>query len=396
MAVSMLIKKFQAASEQEALQLAKQELGKDVIITHIKSIKPKGIYRLFRKPIVEVTAAVDREEVYEKIPPRQTRSEAMPQNLFDMHLPKEEEHSSAIEQRLDSLQTMLEKQLKEQVAVQLPVEKEEKKPEEITKTMSCVRMIYNQMIENEVEEVYANKVLSEIEHSLKPDASIDNILSGIYQKLVLKLGQTKALEFEEGNTKFVFFIGPTGVGKTTTIAKLASTLKIGKKAKVALFTADTYRIAAVDQLRSYATILNVPLRVIYSEDELKEAADEFRGYDVILIDTAGRSHKNKEQRDDLERLLHVIPEEKREIFLVLSVTTKYKDLVKITEAYSGITDYNLVFTKLDETGAIGNIFNVRMLTEAPLSYTTFGQNVPDDIDQINPQSIAKQLLGGGK
>lgn len=392
----MLIKKFQAASEQEALQLAKQELGKDVIITHIKSIKPKGIYRLFKKPVVEVTAAVDREEVYEKTPVRPVRPETVPQSLFDLHLPKEEEHSSAIEQRLDSLQTMLEKQLREQIAAPVPAEKEEKEAEEMTKTMSCVRMIYNQMIDNEVEEVYANKVIAEIEHSLKPDASIDNILSGIYQKLVLKLGQTKSLEFEEGNTKFVFFIGPTGVGKTTTIAKLASTLKINRKAKVAMFTADTYRIAAVDQLRSYATILNVPLRVIYSEEELKEAAEDFNGYDVVLIDTAGRSHKNKEQRDDLERLLHAVPEDRREIFLVLSVTTKYKDLVKITEAYSGITDYSLVFTKIDETGAIGNIFNVRMLTEAPLSYTTFGQNVPDDIAQINPQNIAKQLLGGGK
>lgn len=396
MATSMLIKKFQAASEQEALQLAKQELGKDVIITHIKSIKPKGIYRLFKKPIVEVTAAVDRDETYERESFRQAYTETAPQSLFDIRLPKEAEHSSAIEQKLDSLQTMLEKQLKEQTAVPVPAEKEEKEPEEMTKTMACVRMIYNQMIDNEVEEVYANKVIAEIEHSLKPDTSVDNILSGIYQKLVLKLGQTKPLEFEEGNTKFVFFIGPTGVGKTTTIAKLASTLKINKKAKVAMFTADTYRIAAVDQLRSYANILNIPLRVIYSEEELKEAVEDFSSYDIVLIDTAGRSHKNKEQRDDMERLLHAVPEEKRETFLVLSVTTKYRDLIQITEAYSGITNYNLIFTKLDETGAIGNIFNVRMLTEAPLSYTTFGQNVPDDIAQINPQSIAKQLLGGGK
>ncbi len=396
MATSMLIKKFQAASEQEALQLAKQELGKDVIITHIKSIKPKGIYRLFKKPVVEVTAAVDRDETYEREPLRPAYPETMPQSLLDIRLPKETEHSSAIEQKLDSLQTMLEKQLKEQTAAPAPAEKEEKEPEEMTKTMACVRMIYNQMIDNEVEEVYANKVIAEIEHSLKPDTSVDNILSGIYQKLVLKLGQTKPLEFEEGNTKFVFFIGPTGVGKTTTIAKLASTLKINRKAKVAMFTADTYRIAAVDQLRSYANILNIPLRVIYSEEELKEAVEDFSSYDIVLVDTAGRSHKNKEQRDDMECLLHAVPEEKREIFLVLSVTTKYRDLIKITEAYSEITNYNLIFTKLDETGAIGNIFNVRMLTEAPLSYTTFGQNVPDDIAQINPQSIAKQLLGGGK
>ncbi len=391
----MLIKKFQAASEQEALQLAKQELGKDVIITHIKSVKPKGIYRLFKKPLVEITAAVDEDRIYEKKNNYQQIAEEIKKNPYEFRIPKEEGNSSAIEQKLDSLQTMLEKQLKEQTTA---VEKEKEEPvaEEQTAAMACVQMIYNQMVANEVEEVYANKVIAEIEQSLKPDATVDNILSTIYQKLVLKIGQTKELEYEEGKTKYVFFIGPTGVGKTTTIAKLASSLKLGKKAKVALFTADTYRIAAVDQLRSYATILNLPLRVIYSESEIKEAVEEFKDYDIVLIDTAGRSHKNREQRDDIEKLLLSVPEEQREIYLVLSATTKYKDLVKITETYSAIAKYNLIFTKLDETSGIGNIFNIKMLTGAPLSYTTFGQSVPDDISKINPQAIAKQLLGGGQ
>lgn len=389
----MLIKKFQGASEQEALQLAKQELGKDVIITHIKSVKPKGIYRLFKKPMVEITAAVDEERIYEK-KSFQHIADEIKKNPYEFRVNKEEEKSSAIEQKLDSLQTMLEKQLKEQQTT--PVEKEVSVMEEPSAAMACVQMIYNQLVDNEVEEVYANKVIAEIEQSIKPDATVDNILSTIYQKIVLKLGETKELEFESGKTKYVFFIGPTGVGKTTTIAKLASSLKLGKKAKVALFTADTYRIAAVDQLRSYATILNLPLRVIYSESEIKEAVEEFKEYDIVLIDTAGRSHKNREQRDDIEKLLLAVPEECREIYLVLSATTKYKDLVKITETYSSITKYNLIFTKLDETAAIGNIFNIKMLTGAPLSYTTFGQSVPDDISKINPQAVAKQLLGGGQ
>ncbi len=393
----MLIKKFQGATEQEALQLAKQELGKDVIITHIKSIKPKGIYRLFKKPVVEITAAVDEEHIYEKKNYQQI-AEELKKNPYEFRVNKEEEKSSAIEQKLDSLQTMLEKQLREQVSTVVEKEKEKEAPtaEEQTAAMACVQMIYNQMVANEVEEIYANKVIAEIEQSLKPDSTVDNILSTIYQKLVLKLGETKELEYEEGKTKYVFFIGPTGVGKTTTIAKLASSLKLGKKAKVALFTADTYRIAAVDQLRSYATILGIPLRVIYSETEIKEAVEEFKDYDIVLIDTAGRSHKNREQRDDIEKLLLAVPEESREIYLVLSATTKYRDLVKITETYSAIAKYNLIFTKLDETSGIGNIFNIKMLTGAQLSYTTFGQSVPDDISKINPQTVAKQLLGGGQ
>lgn len=391
----MLIKKFQGATEQEALQLAKQELGKDVIITHIKSIKPKGIYRLFKKPLVEITAAVDEEQIYEK-KNYQKIAEEMKKNPYEFRVNRDDEKSSAIEQKLDSLQTMIEKQLREQQTTVVEKEKEEQAIEEQTAAMACIQMIYNQLINNEVEEAYANKVIAEIEQSLKPDATVDNILSTIYQKIVLKLGETKELEFEEGKTKYVFFIGPTGVGKTTTIAKLASSLKLGKKAKVALFTADTYRIAAVDQLRSYATILGLPLRVIYSEAEIKEAIEEFKDYDIVLIDTAGRSHKNREQRDDIEKLLLSVPAENREIYLVLSATTKYKDLVKITEMYSSIAKYNLIFTKLDETSGIGNIFNIKMLTGASLSYTTFGQSVPDDISKINPQAVAKQLLGGGQ
>ena len=391
----MLIKKFQGATEQEALQLAKQELGKDVIITHIKSVKPKGIYRLFKKPMVEITAAVDEERIYEKKNYQQI-AEELKKNPYEFRTVKEEEKPYAIEQKLDSLQTMLEKQLREQQSTSVEKEKEIPTIEEQSAAMACVQMIYNQLIANEVEEVYANKVIAEIEQSLKPDATVDNILSTIYQKLVLKLGETKELSFETGKTKYVFFIGPTGVGKTTTIAKLASSLKLSKKAKVALFTADTYRIAAVDQLRSYATILGIPLRVIYSETEIKDAVEEYKDYDIVLIDTAGRSHKNREQRDDIEKLLLAVPEECREIYLVLSATTKYKDLVKITETYSSIAKYNLIFTKLDETAGIGNIFNIKMLTGAPLSYTTFGQSVPDDISKINPQAVAKQLLGGGQ
>lgn len=391
----MLIKKFQGATEQEALQLAKQELGKDVIITHIKSVKPKGIYRLFKKPLVEITAAVDEERIYEKKNYQQI-AEELKKNPYEFRTNKEEEKPSAIEQKLDSLQNMLEKQLREQQSTSVEKDKEIPAVEEQSAAMACVQMIYNQLVANEVEEIYANKVIAEIEQSLKPDATVDNILSTIYQKLVLKLGETKELSFETGKTKYVFFIGPTGVGKTTTIAKLASSLKLSKKAKVALFTADTYRIAAVDQLRSYATILGIPLRVIYSETEIKEAVEEYKDYDIVLIDTAGRSHKNREQRDDIEKLLLAVPEECREIYLVLSATTKYRDLVKITETYSTIAKYNLIFTKLDETAGIGNIFNIKMLTGAPLSYTTFGQSVPDDISKINPQAVAKQLLGGGQ
>ena len=179
-----------------------------------------------------------------------------------------------------------------------------------------------------------------------------------------------------------------------TIAKIASTLKLTKKTRVALITADTYRIAAVEQLKTYANILGIPLEVVYSADEMDKTIDELKEFDLVFVDTAGRSHQNAEQVQDIKKILDKVPEEDKEVYLVLSATTKYKDLKKISEVYRKITEYYLIFTKLDETDTVGNIFNIHMLTGAQLSYATWGQNVPDDIGKMDAQKITKQLLGG--
>jgi flagellar biosynthesis protein FlhF len=383
--------------------LAKEELGKDAIVMNIKTISPKGIYKLFRKPIVEITAAVDENITYKVEKPKPAAQpkpvRKMPDIIYEEELRNKVSFSSenetlpapsAIELKLNNLQSLLEKQMTEKASQEIP----EAKALETNKNLACIQLIYNQLISNEVDEKFANQIISEIEGNLKKDASMDNILASIYQKIILKLGQPKMIEIAGKTPKFVFFIGPTGVGKTTTIAKIASKFKVNEKARVAFLTADTYRIAAVEQLRTYANILGIPLKVVYSEEEMKQAEDEFGDYDIVFVDTAGRSHRNKEQRDDIEALINAVPEEEREVYLVLSATTKYRDLVKITEAYSEIIHYNLIFTKLDETSTIGNLFNIRMLTQAPLSYATFGQNVPDDISRVDAQSIAKQLLRG--
>lgn len=390
----MLIKKFQANTNAEAIMLAMEELGKDAIIMSVKNINPRGIYKLFKKPTVEVTAAIDDSITGEER--KQKEREKKQNSIFPSVSDEEEkkeyrsENTQQLEQKLENLQNIIEKQIQEK-----PVTEVDDKISD-DKNLECLKLVYNQMIDNEVDEIYANQIISEIEQTLKKDSPINQILSAIYQKIVLKLGPSQSLELEDGNPRFVFFIGPTGVGKTTTIAKIASSLIMEKKKRVAFVTADTYRIAAVEQLRTYANILDVPMRVIYDAEEMKNVREELKEYDVVLIDTAGRSHKNREQRDDIERLILSVPEEAREIYLVLSVTTKYKDLLKITETYSQISDYRLVFTKLDETASLGNILNIRMATGASLSYATFGQNVPEDISRTDAQLIAKQLLGGNE
>ncbi|TAH69606.1 MAG: flagellar biosynthesis protein FlhF [Anaerolineaceae bacterium] len=392
----MIIKKFQANTETDAIMLAKEELGKDAIVMNIKTISPKGFYRLFRKPLVEVTAAIDDNVTYKNDKATMPKKQSFPDIIYDEPAPLPQpnqghsKESSAIEEKLNNLQSLLEKQIVEKEALQHTKEK----VKAASKNLACIQLIYNQLILNEVDEKYANQIMSEIEGTLKKDASMDNILSSIYQKIVLKLGQPMTINLKSNKPKYIFFIGPTGVGKTTTIAKIASKFKVEEKAKVAFLTSDTYRIAAVEQLRTYANILGIPLKVVYNIDEMEQSRREFADYDIIFVDTAGRSHRNKHQRDDIEGLLKAIPEKEREIYLVLSATTKYRDLITITEAYSEMVGYNLIFTKLDETSSVGNLFNIRMLTNAPLSYATFGQDVPDDIDRIDPQSIAKQLLRG--
>lgn len=405
----MVIRKYEAETEEAAILQAKEELGKDAIVMNIKVLKPRGFQKFFKKPSVEVTAAVDEETNYSSGEDMLLKMQEIQKNIEEAKkkevdvtekqkeenvIQEENSNTMAIEDRLDNLQQMLEKRIFSEEKEQKVEEKVKENPEEESKADACIRLVREQLLNNEVEEKYADIILDEIRKTTKKDTAIDQILASIYQKIVLKLGQTKLIEGEHPEEKFIFFIGPTGVGKTTTIAKIASDLKIQKKKKVALITSDTYRIAAVEQLRTYANILGLPLKVIYSDDEMEKAREEYEDYDVVLIDTAGRSHKNVEQTEDIEKLICAVPEECREVYLVLSATTKYKDLVKITETYEKITKFHLIFTKLDETCCIGNILNIKMLTGAALSYSTSGQTVPDDIEKINGQKIAKQLLGG--
>ncbi len=260
---------------------------------------------------------------------------------------------------------------------------------------SFVKMLYQTLLDNEVDEKYANQILDELEKISSKGSNIDYILSHIYQKLVLKFGQPKPIEFQGSKPTVAFFIGPTGVGKTTTIAKVASRYKVDEGKKVAFLTADTYRIAATEQLRTYANILDMPLTIVYSPEEMKEAVHNLSEYDLILVDTAGFSHKNAAQCEDVKKLIGGLSAgSKTEVYLVLSATTKYRDLQDMCNIYRTFADYRLIFTKLDETSCYGNLLNIHLYSGADLSYSTYGQNVPDDIEVFDTQKIVKKLLGG--
>lgn len=390
----MIIKKFQGKTETEAILAAKEEMGSHAVVMNIKKITPKGITRFFKKELVEVTAALEERDSQNEYYSQKEKKTDLAERDYIIDTSKKEE-SSAIEEKLNNLHSMLEMQLKNEKQSK---DSYKSNDTEENDNIQYLKMIYNQLIQNEVEEVFANQIIGEVEKSLKKDSSLDVIISAVYQKIILKLGQPQPINYESKKKKLIFFVGPTGVGKTTTIAKIASYIKLEKKLQATLITADTYRIAAVEQLRTYANILDIQLNVIYTKTELSQVINSFENKDIILVDTAGRSHKNAKHFDEMIQLIQDVDVDEevyeKEIFLVLSTTTKYRDLVAICKSYEKLGKTKLIFSKTDETMDVGNILNISMLTANPLSYITFGQNVPDDIKVVDVQWVAKQLLGG--
>ncbi len=436
----MIIRKFVAKTENEATAAAKKELGEGMVIMNVRYVKPKGFLSFLKKKQVELTAAKEDDEE----PIRQIRKIAQAQvearkkeqektaaenaakaaagsagkeetgKGFDVSV----SDSTKIEKKLDDLQSLLENQIKRENAALKVSEKtvgkaaqitaqddqtEEKKTdkkdeldEQEKEVERFLKLLYNTMLDNEVDEKYVNEIIADAEKNRKPGITMDYLLGSIYQKMILRFGKSEGIEPAPEGPRVVFFIGPTGVGKTTTIAKIASSYSLSEKKKVALLTTDTYRIAATDQLRTYAGILAVPFRVIYEPEELVKAIEDFGDCDYIFVDSAGHSHRNEELLNKQKEFLETASGIPHQIFLVLSATTKYRDLKKIADNYREISEYQLIFTKLDETGEYGNLYNMKCESGAPIAYITCGQNVPDDIETFNAQKIVKQLLGGKK
>ena len=399
----MIVKKYTGKDETEAVMKAKDDLGSNAVVLNVRTMKQRGLAKIFKKDFVEITAALEEKDFAqnvnnnkptfsrvssEAIKKQQSQINLLADDRADTNAPKQ---SEIIEKKLDSLHDMLRNQM---------VKEEDVKPvvrPENNANFKSLKLIYNKLLENEVSEKYANAIINDIENSMKKESNLDSILASVYQKIILKFGEPESIE-DDDRRKIVFFIGPTGVGKTTTIAKLASDFKLTRSKNVAMITADTYRIAAVEQLNTYASILDVPVNVIYSPSEIVESIEELSDYQMIFVDTAGRSHKNTEQRDEIIEMISNVRNSDIDadivIFLVMSVTTKYRDMVNICDAYKSLNSYRLLFTKLDETDSVGNILNIKLYTGAPISYITCGQNVPDDIESVDVQKLAKSLLGG--
>lgn len=374
----MKVRFFTADSIQEAMAQVKNVLGRDAIILHTRTFRKGGILGFFAKEKVEVMAGIDTPvaSVVERKKEPSVAPIAVPAPIIE----KIEPASVAPDEKF--------------VAVQLELANMSKILEQILSndsSKSIMSPILKLLINNDIDLHIAEKIIN----SLPGDHKNDKLISPEIKELIIKqikekLQHVSGIEIPETGRKIVAFIGSTGVGKTTTIAKIAANFAIQGGYSVALVTADTYRVSAVEQLKTYSDIMGIPIYVVYTPDELKKVLDSNLDKQLILIDTAGRSPHNNDQLEELDKLLQI--DDSIEKHLVLSTTTKYKDALDIVEKFSICSPDKVIFTKIDEAHNIGTIINLLYQIQIPLSYVTNGQNVPDDIELVDPHKLMQLIF----
>lgn len=383
----MKVKKYQGETEEQVIEMAKKELGNDAIVLSIKKITPTGIFSIIKKPYIELTASYDENKVKLEEKPKSFFSKASSNNLDDK-LKEKDNTIQRLEKRIVELESYLEKAMK---SLSL-----EKGTNNAKYKNQLVQFIYEMLVSKGVHPAVCSDILSSVDK--ENNQNIDLIVKVVYNKIIEILDKAvcEDLVIEKDNkskeAKSIVFLGTTGVGKTTTIAKLSSELIMNKGKKVGFITSDTYRIAAVEQLKTYAEILGSQVEVVYTIDDVKEKIKKLNLInDYIFFDTAGRSHKNEKNMEEIKELLKEI--ENPEIYLVISSTSNFEDIENIINTYSKFTKFNIIFTKIDETDTIGTILNIAHKTKNKIAYVTVGQNVPSDIEKFSGEKIAKVLLG---
>lgn len=375
----MKVKRYIGQTTEEAIQKVREEMGNEAVILNTRKIRQKGLVNFFRKPLIEVVAAVDELIELNSSTPVHRKKNTTHQYYY------KDFNTAKVLERLENQVSAMGK-LIGRLTDGFDITTNNRK----TVINSQFLPYYELLLKNEIHEDIAKAFIENAINLYEKQQYIEFTYC-LQQTLLDCIGHPRTINIlPNDTTKVVLFIGPTGVGKTTTLAKLAAKFSIKENKKVGLITADTYRIAAVDQLKIYAEILDIPLNVLYSPKEITNALREFHDKDIILVDTAGKSLKDREQEKEIMELISLSGAD--EIYLVISSNTSYSSCMNIIESYDFIPDYNLLFTKLDEISNYGIIVNCCYISGKPLSYVTIGQAVPDDIEVANPEKLLSNIM----
>jgi flagellar biosynthesis protein FlhF len=377
----MHIKKYRASSLKEATQIMKNELGAEALILGTRVVPDENDKRL---KLYEITAGYDKFEVAQE-----TKEKVAKQNI-------EKEISFA-----DEMKKMTEKvyqqktNQKQKVSEAYGVSVKADEEKTIQKTVQIVDNKMKEIIKTLTEkEIQKSVVLSIMEQlkKYKNFLSKDN-LENYVQTCLSSLILTKSLDLNvKKQNKVIALVGPTGVGKTTTIAKLALIAKIIHKLDVGLISIDTYRLGAVDQLKSFADVSHTDFLVAYEPGEMPALMKKFAKKDIIFIDTVGRNHKNDAQlKSNLDFLSSVKVDE---TFLVLSATSSTRNLLDIAKKFKIFNYSAYIFSKIDEAVVHGNIVNLSTKTGSPIAFLTNGQTIPDDIISADKDYVSNLVLTG--
>lgn len=385
----MKIKTFRASTLRQALELVRRDLGPDAAVLHTRELNSGWLGRLVfgRKFEVAASATVN---VPSRLPASLQRASSVSQNqpaMPPVHLGTDysvhdrDDFRQQVAGQLDELQAMVEKLCERSAATP---------QHELPESMFHV---FADMIEAEVDEPIARGLIDRVRADVGSSELADpiSVKTRLAQLLEEEVNVTGPITTVSGKRRVVALVGPTGVGKTTTIAKLAANIRLREKRRVGLITVDTYRVAAVEQLRTYAEIIDLPMEVVATPREMRQAVARLGDLDLVLMDTAGRSPRDEVRIQELKSMLGEA--EPDEVHLVLSSTAGARGLVAAAERFADVGTTALVLTKLDEATSFGHLVSLVRQCQLPVSYLTDGQNVPDDIQVAESRRLVYMMLG---
>lgn len=373
----MEVKSFRAKTMQQALELVRSEFGGDASVVHTREVNHGLLGRMLVGRQVEVVAmpapapepaVVDRVTV----PVPALHEEIDYRARYRANLDNE------LAEQIGSLRSMVE---------QLCESRSERGTNELPRGTF---QAYTDLIEADVEEATARELIDQFGAEGHTGAHLDSA-DRLREMVTRQIHTTGPIRVTPGERRLVALVGPTGVGKTTTVAKLAANFRLRDKKRVGLITVDTYRVAAVEQLRTYADIIDLPMEVVATPREMREAVKRMTDLDLVLLDTAGRSPRDEVQIQELKSMLGEARAD--EVHLVLSSTAASKSLVKTAEQFAQVGATSLLLTKLDEAMSLGHLLTLFRNCPLPLSYLTTGQNVPDDIAVASAASLVDRMFG---